>query len=341
MLNTKMWMARVQERHVLEQVQQMGATTKVLRIKSPSKLVHMRQMWDTETQKAVTGDAVRRVAAQEAQKKNTLPTHSPDLQWVHGHMPVSNSLPAKADKVALGARKLVIQESDDQVAHTLNYPMTYGEGRELTKAQHNTTVAVDGIAAGLAVHAEIAYQSTQSKILLQPVESLPDECTRVLHLPFEKKAGIILNKHTRPIMLGSAIPRSSQKLSLMRCQKYNVPEDLHMVQHAMLKGLNCLHLRRLAYTSVFVQLRRCGEILLMFLDLSNGYGQTDRDLVRKPVDQGSNLKWAWKAAAPVVCQHHSICADCCGPIHGILHPWGAGPRGGGWTHIFIYGTPCS
>ena len=98
----------------------MGATTKVMRIKSPSKLVHMRQTWDTETQKEITGDAVRRVAAQEAQIKNTLPTHSPDLQWVRSHMPVSNGVPAKADKVALGARKLVIQESDDQEAATPN-----------------------------------------------------------------------------------------------------------------------------------------------------------------------------------------------------------------------------
>ena len=82
--------------------------------------------------------------------------------------------------------------------------------------------------------------------------------------------------------------------SLMRCQKYNMPEDLHMIQHAMLKGLSCLHLTRLTYTSVFVQLRRFGEILLMFLDLSNRYGHTDRDLVSKQVAQGSNLQWDWK-----------------------------------------------
>ena len=134
------------------------------------------------------------------------------------------------------------------------------------------------------MHADIPYQSAQGKILLHPLESLPDACTLVLHLPLEKKAGIILNKDTRPIMLGSAIPGSSQILSMMRCQKYNMPKNLHMVQHAMLKGLNCPHLKRLTYISVFVQMRRYGEILLMFLDLSNGYGQTDRELVSKQVD---------------------------------------------------------
>ena len=37
-----------------------------------------------------------------------------------------------------------------------------------------------------------------------------------------------------------------------------------MIQHAMLKGLNCLYLRRLTYTSIFAQLRHTKEILLMF-----------------------------------------------------------------------------
>ena len=32
----------------------------------------------------------------------------------------------------------------------------------------------------------------------------------------------------------------------------------------------------------------------MFLDLSNGYGQTDRELLRKQVAQGTNLQWAWE-----------------------------------------------
>ena len=67
-----------------------------------------------------------------------------------------------------------------------------------------------------------------------------------------------------------------------------------MLQHAILKGLNCQHLRRLTYTSIFTQLRDTEEILLMFLDLSNGYGQTDRELVTKQVTQGGNLQWAWR-----------------------------------------------
>ena len=113
-----------------------------------------------------------------------------------------------------------------------------------------------------------------------PPPQLPEECLRVLHLPYEKAPGIVLNKHTRSIMLGSALPRQGQKLLLMRSQKYNTPEDVHMLQHAILKGLSCMHLRRLTYSSIFEQLRAKGEILLMFLDLSNGYGQTDRDLVR-------------------------------------------------------------
>ena len=59
-----------------------------------------------------------------------------------------------------------------------------------------------------------------------------------------------MNKHTRPIMLASAISRTGQQGCLMQCQKekYNTPHNLHMMQHAMLKGRNRLHLRHLTDT---------------------------------------------------------------------------------------------
>ena len=191
--------------------------------------------------------------------------------------------------------------------HTLGYPMQYGEGREPAQAQRNVTVAMDGIAAGLAVHAGVAYQHMQSELLLTPPSQLPAESLRVLHLPYEKSPGVVLNKHTRPIMLGSATPRQSQKLSLMRSPRYNTLEDVDMLQHAILKGLSCEHLRRLTHTSVFEQLRREGEILLMFLDLSNGCGQTDRELCGSPRVQPTV---GLVAAKHPVCTHDSVCTHC-------------------------------
>ena len=74
MLHDKVWLAKMQERHVLEQIQQTGATTKILRIKKASKLVQLTKVWDTTTHTVATGEKVKEVVAKEAQRKNTLPT---------------------------------------------------------------------------------------------------------------------------------------------------------------------------------------------------------------------------------------------------------------------------
>ena len=49
MIHDKVWLAKRQERHVLEQIQQTGATTKILRIKKASKLVQLMGHHDTNS----------------------------------------------------------------------------------------------------------------------------------------------------------------------------------------------------------------------------------------------------------------------------------------------------
>ena len=203
MLHNKMWLAKMQERHVLEQIQQTGATTKILRIKKAGKLVHLSKIWETTAQAVVSGDRVRVVAAAEAQMKNVLPKHTPTWEWVRAHKPHPHTGHIH-DKGARAARELVQAESGggDKPHLGISYELRGGQG-----AGAAVTVAVDGIAAGMAVHAEVAFQHMQSRILMVPPPQLPEECLRVLHLPYEKAPGIVLNKHTRPIMLGSALPR--------------------------------------------------------------------------------------------------------------------------------------
>ena len=183
MLHNKLWLARMQERHVLEQIQQSGATTKILRIKKAGKLVSLAKIWDTANQKVVTGDKVREVAAREAQQKNTLPTSTPTLEWVQEHKP-RGSTGRIHDRTAGAAPAMIAQESKGRVAHTLCYTMRYGEGRELALAQRNITVAMDGIAAGVVQHAKVAYHHMQKHLLLTtpPPPQLPTGCLRVLHL---------------------------------------------------------------------------------------------------------------------------------------------------------------
>ena len=102
-LNTKILLAKVQEVHILEKIQQVGATITILRIRNRGKLVHMNKTWDTETRKMVTKEGVKRVAAQEAQKNNTLPKHKPHIHWVQGHMLASTEHISTMHKVAQGA----------------------------------------------------------------------------------------------------------------------------------------------------------------------------------------------------------------------------------------------
>ena len=80
----------------------------------------------------------------------------------------------------------------------------------------------------------------------------------------------------------------------MREQQFLAPEHLNHFQHSLIKGLNCNHLRRLTYDQMIHQLQQeTGRVCVLFLDLSNGYGQTHRDLVTLQVAMAGNLKWAW------------------------------------------------
>ena len=110
------------------------------------------------TQTVATGDRVKEVVAQEAQRKNTLPTASPSVEWVRQHIPTGGERSCY-DKVSRVERERggVKDESAGEVRHTLGYPMQYGEGKELARAQRNLTVAADGVAAGLSIHADLAY----------------------------------------------------------------------------------------------------------------------------------------------------------------------------------------
>ena len=76
-----------------------------------------------------------------------------------------------------------------------------------------------------------------------------------------------------PSPLGSAI-----SLTLIRSQRDNTPEDLHPVQHAMLKRLCCTHLRRLTFPCIFQQPKSEG-VLMMSLDLSNGHGRQTSEIL--------------------------------------------------------------
>ena len=136
MLHNKMWLAKMQERHVLEQIQQTGATTKILRIKKAGKLVHLGKIWDTTAQAVVSGDRVRVVAAAEAQMKNVLPKHTPTWEWVRAHKPHPHTGHIH-DKGARAARELVQAESGggDKPHLGISYELRGGQGAGVGAAQ--------------------------------------------------------------------------------------------------------------------------------------------------------------------------------------------------------------
>ena len=87
----------------------------------------------------------------------------------------------------------------------------------------------------------------------------------------------------RQIVVTLAGLRVSQKATLMRLQRIVSPENLGNFQHAALPGLACAQLRRYMYTAMMIRLRQGHDIAVLFLDLSNGYGQTDRGLLKEQV----------------------------------------------------------
>ena len=106
--------------------------------------------------------------------------------------------------------------------------------------------------------------------------------------PLSKSAKHCIEQTHKAHHVGSALRRKSQKLSFIRNQRNNTPEDVHMLRHAIQKRLSRLHLKRIKYTNIFEQPQ-------------NGYGPTNRELLCKRVSQGGNL--AWLGSNKASCMH--------------------------------------
>jgi hypothetical protein len=127
-------------------------------------------------------------------------------------------------------------------------------------------------------------------------EDLPPVTDRAIGMPVQKSPGILLNTHTRPILNESAIHRFRQQGSLMRIQAFLNVGDLEDFQHSILKGLNCIHLRRLAYNAMVIRLSKGQDAIALFLDLSNAFGQLDRALLGAQARHDTMLQWAYQQA---------------------------------------------
>ena len=253
--------------------------------------MNVEAVWDSTLQQVVRGEAMLRVIAQEAQKKNLNINQGVWPSWMGASGPESQD---HGDRVLTASRQQLHEESARAVMDTVRYQSSIEEVTAAVATQTSLTTTVDGLATGLLQWGGLRVLQNVREFLRQDMGHLPYEVFQALHLPYRKCPGLILNTCSRPIIVTSGCLRLAQKFLFMRLQRLLSPEDLGLFQHAALPGLSCVQLRRIQYNTVVLRVQNGQDILLLFLDLSNGYGQTDRILLGQQVYWTAYLRAAYK-----------------------------------------------
>ena len=240
----------------------------------------LEKVWDPDTQRIVQGEMMKSVVAREDGRKNVHINGGRGLAWMGQEQ---QEVDDSDSKVMQASRQKESQVTGKQSAKDVSYVFALGEVIEVLHTQTNSTMTVNGLATALLKYAGINVLAVMAQLLASDMHLLPAIMFIALHLPLRKKLGLEFNACLRQIVVTSAGLRVSQKATPMRLQRIVSPENLGNFQHAALPGLACRQLRRYMYTAMMIRLRQGHDIAVLLLDLSNGYGQTDRGLLKEQV----------------------------------------------------------
>ena len=280
MVAEQRWAQRISDSQLLRTASYTRQLSQKLRVKAAKPFVALEKVWDPDTQRIVQGEMMKSVVAREAGRKNV---HINGGRWPPWMGQEQQEVADSNSKVMQASRQKEGQVTGRPSAKDVSYAFALGEVIDVLHTQANSTMTVDGLATALLKYAGVNVLTVMAQLLASDMCSLPAIMFIALHLPLRKKPGLEFNACLRQIVVTSAGLRVSQKATLMRLQRVVSPENLGNFQHAALPGLACTQLRRYMYTAMMIRLRQGHDIAVLFLNLSNGYGQTDRGLLKEQV----------------------------------------------------------
>ena len=280
MVAEQRWAQRISDSQLLRTASYTRQLSQKLCVKAAKPFVALEKVWDPDTQRIVQGEMMKSVVAREAGRKNV---HINGGRWPAWMGQEQQEVDDSVSKVMQASRQKEGQVTGKQSAKDVSYAFALGEVIDVLHTQANSTMTVDGLATALLKYAGVNVLAVMAQLLASDMRSLPAVMFIALHLPLRKKPGLEFNACLSQIVVTSAGLRVSQKATLMRLQRIVSPENLGNFQHAALPGLACTQLRRYMYTAMMIRLRQGHDIAVLFLDLSNGYGQTDRGLLKEQV----------------------------------------------------------
>ena len=116
-------------------------------------------------------------------------------------------------------------------------------------------------------------------------------CRSGSHLAMSKSEGVEINRNRGPIIISSQMQKGRQRGQLRRVQNRVGTEYMLHFQHCVLPELGCVQFRRSLYNSILLIVQAGKKAVLLMLDLSNGYGQADREILGWQGDKEPRVRW--------------------------------------------------
>ena len=156
----------------------------------------------------------------------------------------------------------------------------------------NNTRTIDGVAGGVLKCGGLHMLQIGQEQQEMDVQDLSAACRSGSHLAMSKYEGVEINRNNGPLIITLQMHKGRQQGQLRRVQNRVGTEDMLHFQHCVLPGLGCVQFKRLLYNSILSRVQAGKKVVLLMLDLSNGYGQADREILRWQGDKKLSLRWA-------------------------------------------------
>ena len=273
------WQGMIANREILSRPSLTGEASSILKYKKTLPFVSLSKVWDSTTQRVVSGPDILEVIRREAALRHPPAPNPLPADWVRNHCGpfLASPFTEEYSKLELARRLRIHRTSSGAILNGVGYVVSISELLESIRLFSSPTATMDWFVPSLISRFGLFSLRRFGELMITPALELPLGSNMSPHLPLAKCPGTVLNVCTRPILVESGVHRCRQKVWLSRIQHLLSSRHFCHFQHAVYKGSSCVGLRRLIYCIILQHRREGRELVLLKTDQSNAYGQTDLD----------------------------------------------------------------
>ena len=146
------WYAMVKERNILMQASLTTEAATILRLKRTVPFSAISRIWDSRTQRVVSGAELKDAVRHEASLRHPPVPNPVPAAWVDRHIGTTTWETTAHTKIQQACRLQAIRESEGQIKQGVGYPVKIGEVIQSATDQTSATATIDWYAPVFAGH---------------------------------------------------------------------------------------------------------------------------------------------------------------------------------------------